>query len=150
MADRPGNPALRRTAARAKLDQVVLPRAGNTDPVPDPPADVDLGGHGAAWWRWAWTTPESTQWADPYQVVRRAQLEDMFQAGTDRARCSSEMRQLEKQLGLTAEAKKSLGWVMEPEDEAPRNTGAPTPAPGGGRKVGSLDRARAKREARSA
>jgi len=59
---------------------VALPPAGRKGRPPKCP--YELAAAGDAWWRWAWRTPQATQW-DPgslYVVGRRAQLEDSLAA----------------------------------------------------------------------
>lgn len=53
-----------------------LPAAGRRGRPPKCPYDLAAGGR--AWWNWAWSTPQATQWnrGDHYHVARRAQLED--------------------------------------------------------------------------
>lgn len=53
-----------------------LPVEGRKGRIPVCP--YDLAAAGAAWWRWAWRTPQSTRWdaGSLYLVARRAQLED--------------------------------------------------------------------------
>jgi hypothetical protein len=55
-----------------------LPSRGRRGPVPKPPAGYDFGRRGAAWWKWAWKTPQAAAWSagDLYVVARRAMLED--------------------------------------------------------------------------
>lgn len=53
-----------------------LPEGGFTGEIPECP--YDLAAAGAAWWTWAWRTPQAAAW-DPgslYALARRAQLED--------------------------------------------------------------------------
>lgn len=47
-----------------------------------PKCPYDLAAAGDAWWRWAWRTPQATQWdaGSLYTVGRRAQLEDSLAA----------------------------------------------------------------------
>lgn len=57
-----------------------LPVAGRTDPAPSIPSWVKLGKAGRAWWKWAWSTPQSCAWGVAVgieaTVARRAALED--------------------------------------------------------------------------
>jgi hypothetical protein len=55
---------------------VSLPPAGRRGRPPKCP--YELADAGGAWWRWAWSTPQATQWdrGSLYTVGRRAQLED--------------------------------------------------------------------------
>lgn len=53
-----------------------LPVAGRHGKPPKCP--LELGPAGAAWWRWAWSTPQAAGWSDGdvYFVAHRAALED--------------------------------------------------------------------------
>lgn len=53
-----------------------LPAGGRKGKAPKCP--VALGKAGAAWWSWAWSTPQACAWSvgDEYALGRRAQLED--------------------------------------------------------------------------
>jgi len=55
---------------------VTLPKAGRKGRPPNCP--YELAAAGVAWWKWAWATPQATQWdtGSLYTVARRAQLED--------------------------------------------------------------------------
>lgn len=59
---------------------VALPPGGREGDAPACP--YALGDAGAAWWVWAWRTPQATQWdvGSHYVVARRAQLEDSLAA----------------------------------------------------------------------
>lgn len=56
--------------------RIELPAAGHTGRRPKCP--YDLAGSGMVWWKWAWRTPQATQWdrGTHYHVARRALLED--------------------------------------------------------------------------
>ena len=55
-----------------------LPVSGFTGDIPNPPEGYDLGSSGAAWWLWAWRTPQAAGWSmgDLYVLARRASIED--------------------------------------------------------------------------
>jgi len=55
-----------------------LPMSGRDDDAPAPPAWIDLGTAGLAWWEWAWHTPQGAAWSrgDECVLARRASLED--------------------------------------------------------------------------
>lgn len=58
------------------IPTTVLPIAGFSGEIPDPP--YALGDSGRAFWDWAWRTPQASAW-DPgslYALARRAYLED--------------------------------------------------------------------------
>ena len=62
-----------------------LPAAGRKGAPPRPPKSVTLATAGAAWWRWAWHTPQAAAWSpgDVYVIARRACLEDDLAALAD-------------------------------------------------------------------
>lgn len=62
------------------VSAVTLPKAGRKGRPPTCP--YDLASAGEAWWRWAWRTPQASQWdaGSHYLVGRRAQLEDSLAA----------------------------------------------------------------------
>lgn len=67
----------RRTNAAA-IPTTKLPASGRKGRPPKVPEAYNLQKAGAAWWRWAWGTPQAAGW-DPgalYVLARRAQLED--------------------------------------------------------------------------
>ena len=77
---------------------------------------------GQRWWRWAWTTPQATQWHRGFMepLGRRAALEDEYaKADTsgDRARLLALMLRMDDNFGLSpaAAAKLHLTFVDEPE-----------------------------------
>ncbi len=55
-----------------------LPASGRKGRPPKVPDAYKLGKAGAAWWRWAWGTPQAAAWDTGalYVLARRAQLED--------------------------------------------------------------------------
>lgn len=55
-----------------------LPAGGRPGRAPKPPAWVELGAAGKAWWAWAWKTPQAAAWSSGHEVfiARRASLED--------------------------------------------------------------------------
>lgn len=57
-----------------------LPAAGREGRAPRCPYKLQAAGK--AWWRWAWSLPQATQWdaGSHYQLARRAQLEDSLAA----------------------------------------------------------------------
>lgn len=73
------NPNRRRRNAPT-IPTTDLPAAGREGPTPDCPYALNEGG--AAWWEWAWHTPQAEAWDDGalYTIARRAQLEDDVRA----------------------------------------------------------------------
>lgn len=71
------NPQRRRTNAPT-IPTIALPATGRTGTAPRPPKAYSLNKAGAAWWKWAWHTPQSAAWGpgDLYTAARRASLED--------------------------------------------------------------------------
>lgn len=69
------NPQKRRRNAPT-IPATTLPAAGRPGRPPKPP--VELGTAGKSWWKWAWSTPQATQWdkGSMYTIARRASLED--------------------------------------------------------------------------
>lgn len=69
------NPEKRRRNAPT-IPTTALPAGGHTGRIPRSP--YSLGSAGAAWWKWAWRTPQAAAWSagDLFAVARRAQLED--------------------------------------------------------------------------
>lgn len=59
-----------------------LPAGGRKGDVPEPPAWIELGVAGRAWWAWAWRTPQAAGWASGHEVMvaHRAGLEDDLSA----------------------------------------------------------------------
>lgn len=61
-----------------------LPISGRQDPAPSVPPWTQLGKAGAAWWKWAWSTPQACAWGTAAGmeswVARRASLEDDLEA----------------------------------------------------------------------
>lgn len=72
----PAKNARRRNAPT--IPTTSLPVTGRTGPIPRPPKWVALGPAGAAWWRWAWRTPQASGWSPGHEayVAKRASLED--------------------------------------------------------------------------
>lgn len=77
----PRGPAPQKNKRRTNADAIPktqLPASGRKGRPPKVPEAYNLRKAGAAWWRWAWGTPQATGW-DPgalYVLARRAQLED--------------------------------------------------------------------------
>jgi hypothetical protein len=63
---------------KATIPTTRLPASGRPGTPPRLPSWVTLGRTGAAWWKWAWKTPQAAGWAtgDESVVARRASLED--------------------------------------------------------------------------
>lgn len=75
----------RRRRNAPTIPTTTLPATGRPGPAPRLPKSVELAAAGAAWWRWAWRTPQAAAWStgDLYAVARRAQLEDDLAALRD-------------------------------------------------------------------
>lgn len=75
------NPERRRRNAPT-IPTTDLPAGGRKGAAPKPPVGYELGAEGAAWWAWAWKTPQAAGWSsgDLYVIARRAALEDDFAA----------------------------------------------------------------------
>jgi hypothetical protein len=71
------NPNSRRRNAPT-ISTTSLPADGRKGRAPKPPESAQLQKAGAAWWKWAWSTPQSAAWDSGalYAIARRAQLED--------------------------------------------------------------------------
>jgi hypothetical protein len=72
----PSPDAIRRNAPT--IPTTSLPASGRKGVAPAPPFGLDLAAEGAAWWSWAWSTPQAAGWSvgDEYLLARRASLED--------------------------------------------------------------------------
>src|SRR5688500_649564 len=67
----------RRRRNQPAIPTTNLPRSGRQGAPPRCPYKLSVAG--AAWWKWAWSTPQACGWdevGDLYTVARRAQLED--------------------------------------------------------------------------
>lgn len=143
---KPAGQKRRRNAAT--IPSTRLPAAGRKGRAPAVPSWLKLGKAGAAWWRWAWSTPQAAAW-DPGShvlVARRAALEDdlvtiesldfgelldalpgefrvlvarLASLATGRLAIVKEMRELEQLLGLSPKALASLRWEIV-DDEEPK------------------------------
>lgn len=111
---------------------VALPRAGRKGRTPSPPAWLDLGEVGLAWWKWAWRTPQATQWDSSVAplVARRAALEDQWNGTfkdkngeeiTPPASLMKSVLDLDDRLGLSPKALAMLRWSIV--DETPADEG---------------------------
>lgn len=74
----PDENAVRRN--KPSIPTTSLPASGCKGPAPECP--IELGPDGAAWWAWAWATPQACGWSDGdlYFIAHRAQLEDDMRA----------------------------------------------------------------------
>ena len=70
-------PQRRRTNAPT-IPTTKLPASGRPGPAPRPPKWITLGPAGAAWWKWAWRTPQAAAWStgNLVDLAHRASLED--------------------------------------------------------------------------
>lgn len=81
----PRGPAPSKQKRRSNTDAIPttqLPAKGRKGRPPKVPEAYNLQKAGAAWWKWAWGTPQAAGW-DPgalYVLARRAQLEDDLDA----------------------------------------------------------------------
>lgn len=114
-----------------------LPLTGRLGSAPRCP--VRLGAAGKRWWKWAWSTPQATQWNQGFMepLARRAQLEDQWvkaiedEDGDSRAtdtavRLLPLILRLDESFGLTPTGAGKLHYAFV--DEAPAEPDAPTPA----------------------
>lgn len=71
------NPDARRRNSPT-ISTTTLPFGGRKGRPPKPPESAQLQKAGAAWWKWAWATPQAAAWDSGalYAIARRAQLED--------------------------------------------------------------------------
>jgi hypothetical protein len=78
------NPNKRRRNAPT-VPTTVLPAAGRKGRPPKAPEAYSLQKAAAAWWKWAWGTPQASAWDKGalYVIARRAQLEDELAALDD-------------------------------------------------------------------
>lgn len=123
----------RRRRNAPTIQTTTLPAGGREGAAPRAPAGRKLGKAGRAWWKWAWSTPQATQWAGAlYVVATRAQLEDALAAvQPDDARglvaALKVITELDEQLGLGPKALAQLRWTIVPDapDAAVQATGKP-------------------------
>lgn len=131
--------------AVAQHNATRLPVTGRVGRPPKSPVDLDVAG--ARWWRWAWTTPQATQWNRGFMepLARRAALEDELDGLTepgDRALLLGMMMRADEAFGLTPKAAASMHLVFVDEPEPPKlvaGTEAPV-APIRGRLKGMRDK----------
>lgn len=110
----------RRRRNAPTIATVTLPASGRPGPPPRPPAGRALGKAGKAWWKWAWSTPQATQWVGAlYVVATRAQHEDALAAIKDDPRALvaalKAITELDEQLGLAPKALAQLRWTIVPD-----------------------------------
>jgi hypothetical protein len=74
--------AQRRRRNAPTIPSTKLPAGGRKGRIPKIPEWATLGANGAAFWKWAWSTPQAAGWDDGAHVtlVRRAMLEDSIKA----------------------------------------------------------------------
>ena len=117
--------------AVAQHNATRLPVTGRVGRPPKSP--VALGAEGARWWRWAWSTPQATQWNRGFMepLGRRAALEDELATLTltaDRARIIAMMLRLDESFGLTPKAAAQLHLTFVDEPQAPKAVEGDAPA----------------------
>lgn len=108
-----------------------LPASGRKGRPPKCP--LTLGEAGAAWWRWAWSTPQATQFnsGNLYALARRAQMEDRAAAlnspdlptemralaGAELNKIDTAALKIEQEFGLTLKSAMTMHlWVDQPEE----------------------------------
>lgn len=109
--------------AVAQHNATRLPVTGRVGRPPKSPVDLDVAGQ--RWWRWAWTTPQATQWHRGFHepLARRAQLEDEYAKLTepdDRARLLTHLLRLDESFGLTPKSAMAMHLVFVDEPEPPK------------------------------
>lgn len=123
----------RRRRNAPTIATVTLPASGRPGPPPRPPAGRSLGKAGKAWWKWAWATPQATQWVGAlYVVATRAQLEDALAAielddARGRVAALRAITELDEQLGLGPKALAQLRWTIVPDVPAAAAVGTAAP-----------------------
>lgn len=123
----------RRRRNTPTIATVTLPASGRPGPAPRPPAGRKLGAAGKAWWKWAWSTPQATQWVGAlYVVATRAQLEDALAAielddARGRVAALKAITELDEQLGLGPKALSQLRWTIVQDEPAAAVAGAAAP-----------------------
>lgn len=87
-----------------------LPAGGRTERAPAVPKPYKLGKAGAAFWRWAWKSPQATSWDSGalYTVARRSSLEDDL-AALDLPDTTLEVIDL---LGIDEESAKLVAFAL--------------------------------------
>lgn len=112
--------AIRRNAPTIPTTE--LPASGRTSPTPDVPGWISLGDAGAAWWEWAWHTPQACGWStgNLVTVAHRASLEDELVAADVKSRVGviKEMREADARLGLTPKGMADLRWKVVDDSPA--------------------------------
>lgn len=121
---KPDHQRIRR--AEPEIPWTDLPASGRPGRAPALPKWATLDATGKAWWAWAWKLPESTQWHDAQlpQVIRRANLEGLWQS-TEDVRLLAEIRQLEAILGMTPKARRELRWRIVDGETVVEENGRP-------------------------
>jgi len=130
--------------AVAQHNATRLPVTGRVGRPPKSPVDLDVAGQ--RWWRWAWSTPQSTQWHKGFMepLALRASLEDdlpKMDTPADRARVLALMLRIDDAFGLTPKAAMAMHLTFVDEPEPPKlvaGTEAPV-APIRGRLKGMRD-----------
>lgn len=100
-----------------------LPVTGRVGRPPKCPVDLDVAGQ--RWWRWAWTTPQATQWNRGFMepLARRAALEDEYAGLTDqgeRQRLLSILVRIDDGFGLTPRSAAGMHLSFVDEPQAPK------------------------------
>lgn len=115
----------RRNTPQKLQGRTILP-AGRVGNPPKPRTELPVSDAGEQFWRDLWSTPQAVMWgkAELHTATRLLLAWEELQVDGYSGKLSSEMRQLEHALGLTAKAMKELGWEVEQPDDAKQKTDA--------------------------
>lgn len=111
----------RNAPEKSQGGRTILPEGGRVGNPPDPRTELPVSDAGRQFWRDLWSTPQAVMWgkSELHVATRLLLAWEELQEGGWSGKLSSEMRQLEHALGLTAKAMKELGWeIARPEPEA--------------------------------
>ena len=116
---------VRRNTPVKEQVRAVLPREGRKGRPPGMPPWVPVDDWAEEMWRRWWTSPQATQWDAKLHPAILGRLLLLYAENPE----SSEIRQIEQQLGLTPKAMRDLGWRVADEEPEQRKQTARSERP---------------------
>lgn len=109
---------VRRNTPVKEQVRAVLPREGRSGRPPAMPPWVPVDDWAEMMWRRWWASPQATQWDSKTTPAILGRMLLLYAEAPQ----SSEIRQIEQQLGLTPKSMRDLGWRVADDETAEKRT----------------------------